>query len=159
MASSIPVAVENLVTLIKSVVPAGTQVEFGPPPGTGTNETYLAPNAVWISDVIGDQEPAEMGPNYRREETYSIVVELTAFEGDQNFLRTMQQCFSLFGLIEVAVANNPWLSTSGVHDATSAVRFAEVGNMNFQPQLTPRGQSNGSLQFHVRCSARVDSLS
>jgi hypothetical protein len=158
MSSSIPAAVTNLMALLKSVLPASTQISYGPVPGSNTNEIYLAPNTCFIYDVVGDQQPAEMGPNYRREETYSIYCEITAFEGDQDFLRTQQSCFSMFSQVEIAIANNPWLSTSGQNDDTAAVRYAEVGNIHFSPQLTPKGQSNGSLQFHVRCSQRINSL-
>lgn len=158
MSSSIPAAVANLITILTAALPASTQVVYGPPPSSGTHETYLAPNALWVSEVIGNQDPAELGVNYRREENYSIICELTAFEGDQDFLATMQSCFTLFKTVEVTIANNPWLSTSGLNDSTAAVRFAEVGDINFTPQLTPKGQSNGSLQFHVRCSQRIDSL-
>jgi hypothetical protein len=159
MPSSVPAAVDNLVTILKSVLPAGYSVEYAPTPVDGQSASfYLPPKSCWVNTVSGDQEPAELGINYRREEIYYIQCELTSFQGDQIFTDTMRECFDAFACVEHAITVNPWLSTTGLNDNTAAVRYAEVGNIRFDPQLTARGQCNGSLQFHVRCSQRIDSM-
>lgn len=129
-----------------------TQVVFG------ELSEYVAPVTIQIMEVTGNAEVAEIGVNFRREETYSIVCEIITFAGDQNYLQRFSDAMTIYNDVVIAVANNPWLSTSGLNDSTAAVRFAEVGDFSIVPHATPIGQSVCSLQFHVRCSARVDSL-
>lgn len=158
MASSIGPAVNNLVTIITGAVPAtltgegATQVVFG------DLSQYVAPVTLQVVEVTGNADVAELGPNFRREETYSIVCEIVTFAGDQDYLTRFNDAMTVYNAICVAVGNNPWLSTSGLNDSTAAVRFAEVGDFSITPHATPIGQSVCSLQFHVRCSQRVDSL-
>lgn len=158
MSSSIGPAVNNLIKIVTNAVPATltgegeTQVVFG------DLSQYVAPVTLQIMEVVGNADPAELGPNFRREETYSIVCEIVTFAGDQDYLTRFNDAMTVYNAICVAVGNNPWLSTSGLNDATAAVRFAEVGDFSIAPHATPIGQSVCSLQFHVRCSQRVDSL-
>jgi hypothetical protein len=144
-------------TIIKAAMPAtlagaAVDVQFG------DLTEYIAPVTVVVQEILGDQDIATMGQNFRREETYSIVVEITTWAGDQDYLQRFTDAMSCFNLILAAVGVNPWLSTSGLNDATAAVRFAEVGNTSTIPAPDDLGQSRCSLQFHVRCSARIDSL-
>jgi hypothetical protein len=158
MATSVDVAVENFIAVVTAAIPAtvadegATQVVFGDAP------KYVAPVTLQIMEVTGDAKTAEMGPNFRREEAYSIVCEIVTFAGDQNFTQRFIDCVAIFKAVIVAVGNNPWLSTSGLNDSTAAVRFAEIGDFSIVPHATARGQSVCSLQFHVRCSQRVNSL-
>ena len=158
MASSIGPAVTNFISLATAAVPSviagegATQVVFGEIP------KYLAPVTLQILEVTGNADVAELGQNFRREETYSIVCEIVTWAGDQDYITRFQDALTIYNLVTVAVANNPWLSATGLHDSTSAVRFAEVGDYSIIPHADIHGQSRCSLQFHVRCSQRVDSL-
>jgi hypothetical protein len=120
---------------------------------------YSAPLTFQITEVTGDQAPAELGNNYRREETFNIVCSLIAYEGGApNFGTMLQSLMSNFILLSQAIGNNPWLSTSGQNDDTGAVRFAEVGNFVITPETDGNGRSAVTLDFNVRCQQRVTSL-
>ena len=79
MASSVPGAVGALITILTAALPGDATVWFGK-----ALPVYTAPLTLQILKVSGDQEPAELGPSYRREETFSIHCELTSFAGDQD---------------------------------------------------------------------------
>lgn len=111
----------------------------------------MAPITLQILSVEGDQVPAELGPTYKREETYSIMCDLVSFAGDQLYVNRLSEVMTSFALITVAIANNPTLN--------SAVRFAEVGDFVFTAHADNKGMSLGSLTFAIRCSQRISSLS
>jgi hypothetical protein len=111
---------------------------------------FTAAITLQVLAIVGDQTPAELGPNYRREETYSIMCELTAYAGDEDYTARLSEAMTAFGLVEVAVANDA--------DLGGNVRFAECGNFTFTPDSNAPGKCIGQLAFDVRCSARVNSL-
>lgn len=157
MPSSIGPAVINFIEIAKTAIPATisggeTNVVFG------DLATYVAPVTLQIIEITGNADVAELGRNYRREETYSIVCEAVTWAGDQDYVQRFTDAMTIYNTLVVAVANNPWLSTSGLNDTTAAVRFAEIGDYSIIPHAGPTGESTCSLQFHVRCSQRVDSL-
>lgn len=158
MSSSVGPAVTNLITIVTAAIPASlagegaTQVVFGELP------KYEAPVTLQIMEVTGDADVAELGLTFRREETYSIICEIVTWSGDQDYVTRFNDAMTVYNAVVIAVANNPWLSVSGLNDSSAAVRFAEVGDFSITPHATPIGQSVCSLQFHVRCSQRVDSL-
>lgn len=157
MATSIGPAVNNFIGIATAAIPTAlsegaTQVVFG------ELSEYIAPVTLQITEVTGNAEVAELGPNFRREETYSIVCEITIFAGDQNYIQRFNDAIAVYNTLVVAVARNPWLSTSGLNDSTAAVRYAEIGDYSMVPHSGPNGQSVCSIEFHVRCSQRVDSL-
>lgn len=157
MPSSIPAAVNNFITIATTAIPTvmsegATQVVFG------ELSRYVAPVTLQIMEVTGNAEVAELGVNFRREETYSIVCEVVTWSGDQDYLTRFNDAMTIYNALVVAVAKNPWLSTSGLNDSTAAVRYAEIGDYSIIPHADAHGQSRCSLQFHVRCSQRVDSL-
>lgn len=156
MSSSIPGAVSNLITILTAALPSTTEVYFSADEGV-----FKAPQCLQIIGVVGDQQPAEMSPGYKREETYAIQCKLVSFAGDQSsadYVARMQEVMALFATVEITIGNNPWLSTTGAHDSTSAVRFAEVGTFDLVPKPNGTGGSTCELSFDVHCSARVTSL-
>lgn len=154
MGSSIPLAVSHLKSLLTTAF-AGqttTQVWFGK-----TLSTFIAPLTIQMMGWSGDQQPAELGPNYRREETYAIEMQIVSFAGDQDYITRQSEVMAAFGIISVLIANNYTLpSTAGGNDG--AVRFAEVGTFNFTPEAGDSGQSLGMLDFAIHCSQRIASL-
>ena len=157
MSSSIGPAVTNFIALAQQTIPAvldgaETQVVFG------DLSRYVAPVTLQIMEVTGNAVVASIGQNFRREETYSIVCEVVTFAGDQDYVTRFNDAMTVYNALVIAVANNPWLSSTGLHDSTAAVRFSEIGDYSIIPHAGGSGKSTCSLQFHVRCSARVDSL-
>lgn len=158
MSSSIGPAVNNLIGIVTAAIPTSLTGEGATQVVFGELSKYEAPVILRILEVTGDADVAELGPNFRREETYSIVCEIDTWAGDQDYVTRFNDAMTIYNAVTVAVATNPWLSTSGLNDSSAAVRFAEVGNYSIVPHATPIGQSVCSVQFHVRCSQRVDSL-
>lgn len=158
MSSSIGPAVNNFLALAKAAIPTTVASEGATQVVFGELSKYVAPVTIQIIEVTGNADVAELGVNYRREETYSIVCDIVTFAGDQEYLQRFNDALLIYNKLVTAVANNPWLSSSGVSDSTNAVRYAEIGDYSIIPHATAIGQSVCSLQFHVRCSQRVDSL-
>lgn len=112
---------------------------------------YSAPLTFMITEVTGDQQPAELGNQYKREETFAIVCSLISYQGGvPDFNSMLTSLMANFVLLSQAIANNPTL--------TGAVRFAEVGNFHITPETDANGQSAVTLDFSVRCQQRVTSL-
>lgn len=145
MSSSQPVATPYFVTLATTALGDQATVYFGKP-----LPMFSAPITLQVIGVVGDQQPAELGPNYRREETFAIQCELTSFAGDEDFAARMQEAYDALALIEVAVGNDPTLGNT--------VRYAEIGSTVFTPDSNAPGKSIGQLAFDIRCSARINSL-
>ena len=101
MASSIPLAVPYFMNLCATALPSDSLVAFGT-----VLPKFTAPISLLVTEVVGNQEPAELGPSYRREETYSILCELSSFSGDQDLPLRLTEVFDAFALITVAVGND-----------------------------------------------------
>lgn len=118
---------------------------------------WSGPTTIEINGVEpADQEPAELGPTYRREEVYSVKCKITVFNGEgangsTDFLTSMDNCWNVWIALEIAVANDPTLGGN--------VRFAEFGEMVYEPTTAANGAAMGTLLWVVRCQARVTSLS
>lgn len=146
MSSSIPGAIQAFMTVAGAALPAGSQVWFGKTLGT-----YVAPVTLQVNGTVnGRQEPAELGPSYRREEEYEFSCTLTCWAGDEDFMQRMLDTFTNFGLLTVALANNPTMN--------GTVRFVQVTTLNFTPDSTAPGASSGILAFNVNCQQRITSL-
>jgi hypothetical protein len=153
--SAIPGALAGLLYVATNAFPAGTTVWFG-----SELPAYSAPLTFWVSEITGDQVPAAIGPDYKREETFSLICTMIYYDGgNPDFVALLNSLMASFNLLTAAIGNNPWLSTTGANDANAAVRFAEVGNFRIEPSTDPGGMSAVTLDFNVRCSQRVNSLS
>lgn len=144
--SSVPGALVAIMSIAAAALPAGTTVHYGP-----ELFAYAAPLTFMISQIPGDQVPAELGPDYRREETFSFTCSLIYYEGGvPDFVAHLQTLMTNFVLLSRAIANNPTLN--------QAVRFAEVGNFLISPETDANGQSATTIDFSIRCQQRVTSL-
>lgn len=153
--SAIPQALLNLLALATATFPAGTTVYYGE-----ELPAFAAPLTFQITEITGDQQPAELG-QYRREEMFSFICSLTVSQGGapvNDFSAQLISLMASFGLLSKAIGNNPWLSTSGQNDSTNAVRFAEVGNFRIMSETDGNGLGGSTLDFSVRCTQRVTSL-
>lgn len=144
--SAIPGTVTELLSMATAAFPANTTVWFG-----AALPSYSAPLTFQITEITGDQTPAEIGPAYRREEAFSVICSLTSYQGGQpDFGSQLAALMANFILFSQAVANNPSL--------TGNVRFAQVGNFTVTADVDANGQGATTLDFAVRCEARVTSL-
>ncbi len=145
MSSSIPAATHYFLDLANSVTPADFVVAF-----SSVLPVYPSPKMLQIKGVTDImQAPAELSPELRREEHYSIMAELTSYSGDQDFESRFDEVFSIFSLITVAVGNDPTLGNT--------VRYAQFDEMEYIPKVDAKGQSMGCLDFMVKCEARITS--
>lgn len=153
--TAIPAATQALVSILTTAFAsqANVQVIFGPEP-----PLYVAPVTVLVSEVTGNQKPAELGPDYRREESFNIVCSVTTFSGDQDYAQRMTDAFNIFTQITPLIGNNPTLDPTGPGGTTPTVRWAQVGNFSGSPDMTAKGQSIYTLDFQVICVQRVRSL-
>ena len=145
MSSSIPNAVQQFITIAATVMPSQSVFWFGK-----ALPVYTQPWTLQINEITADQQPAELGPTYRREELFELHGILSSWAGDSDNISRLNEVFAMFADITVAVANNPTLN--------SAVRFAECSPVQYVPDVDPKGFSLGELNFEIRCSQRITSL-
>lgn len=145
MSSAIPGAVQALISIAQGALPSDATVWFGVP-----LPVYEAPITLQILKVTGEQEVAQLGPNYRREETFEIHCCLTSFAGDNDFVSRMTEVYANFSLLTVAIATNYTLNNT--------VRFAEIRQFDYQPDADGKGMTLGQLDFAVACQVRIESL-
>jgi hypothetical protein len=145
--SAIPGALVQVIAVASDALPVGSTVWFGE-----ELPTYSAPVTLQVTEITGDQNPAEIGPQYRREETFSLVCSLSCYQGGApDFPGLLGTVMTNFALVSKAIGNNPSLN--------GAVRYAQVGNFIVTPVTDSNGLSALTLDFSVRCEARVTSLS
>lgn len=146
MASSVPSAVNAFISIATTALPPSALVWFGKPLGA-----YTAPVTLQVTGVRnGEQQVATMGPEYKREETYEIECSLTSWAGDSDFTGRMNEVFLNYGLLTLAVGNNPTLNQT--------VRFAEIHSFEYTPGADAKGMTLGALDFSIHCQARISSL-
>lgn len=144
--SAIPGALAQLLAIATAALPDGTTVYFGP-----EQRAYTAPLTFQVSEIPGDQEPGPISPDFMREEKFSLVCSLIAYQGGvADFSGALADLMANFVLLSRAIANNPRLN--------EAVRFAQVGNFHVHPETDANGFSATYLDFSVRCEQRVTSL-
>lgn len=144
--SAIPTAVPALISMATTALPSDAMVYFGK-----ALPVYTAPITLQVIKVVGNQDWIVLGPNYRREETFSIECQLTSFAGDNDHPARMSEVFTQFHALTMAVGNDPTLQ--------GTVRLAEVGDFDYEPDENGNGMTLGCLTFNVRCSQRVASQS
>lgn len=144
--TAIPGALVAILAIATAALPSGTTVYFGE-----DLPAYTAPLTFQIAEITGDQKPAELGNNYRREENFDFVCSLISYQGGvPDWVAMLNALMADFVLLSQAIANNPTLN--------SAVRFAEVGNFHISSETDANGQGAVTLDFSVRCEQRVTSL-
>lgn len=146
--SAIPGALTQFLAIAAAALPAGSTVWWGRELGT-----YSAPVTLQVSEISGNQNPAELGPAYRREEKFALVCALSCYQGGDPgaaSLQTTAAVMANFALVSAAVGSNPSLN--------GAVRFAQVGAFVLAPDTDGNGMTASTLEFQVRCEQRVRSL-
>lgn len=147
MASSIPGAIEQFIVVATAALPSTFQVREGSIYGPNIGQ-----QSVLIGDVTVTMDTwAELGPNYRHEEHFDIQCVLSSAAGNDDAPSRLNETYSLYNDISVAVANNPTLN--------NAVRVSYCRQLKYSPLPTSQGWSMGTLNFEVCCEQRVTSLS
>lgn len=148
--SAIPGALNEVLSIATAEFPANTTVWYGK-----ELPAYSAPLTFQVTEITGDQNWAELGPLYRREETFALVCSLTRYDGGavtpDTFPAQLDEVMSAFVTFAKAIANNP--------DLSGNVRVAEVGNFQIMSDVDANGFGYSTLDFSIRCQQRVNSLS
>lgn len=137
-----------LSTYTDPVTGSAATIYFGP-----GMEKFEAQVALQVHGIKFDDTWAEIGPNYRYEETAEIPCTLTSWnpgEGDtQGFLDRKSECFAALSLITINIANDVTLG--------GLVRWCRFQLGQFMP-ATPNTGSLGHLDFTIGYRVRVNSL-
>lgn len=150
--SAIPGTLAAFMALATETLPDDSTVWFGQ-----ELPSFSAPVTLQITEITGDQAPAEIGGRYRREETFALVCLLTCYQGGPpDFVTILGNVTAQFVPLALAVASNPSLTAPGA--AVQVARFCEVGNFIITPAGDQNGQSAVTLAFSLRCAQRVESL-
>lgn len=151
--TAIPGALSAYLAIAATALPTAT-IYFGSelPP-------YANTLLFQVTEIEGDQAWAEIGPRYRREETFQFTSLISyAQGGPQDVLNGS----SVFASILQAVASNfVALSTACAQDPTlgGVVRVSEVGNFVIKTGTDQNGLNAVTYAFALRCVQRVESLS
>lgn len=148
MSSSVPNAVPAFVAIAQAALPAGFVVKEGAIYGPNVPMQGLL-----ITGIHFTQDAyAELGPNYKHEEHYTIQCVLTNAIGTDDQASLLGTTYGLYSDIQVAVANNPNL--------TNTVRLGWCRQLDYAMGYDPtKGWPTAALSFEVQCQARVTSLS
>lgn len=154
--SAIPGTLTAFMNLAAAILPAGSTVWFGEELGV-----YSAPVTLQITEIQGDQLPAEIGARFRREETFQLVCLLSIYQGGPQdiFAALLGEVMTQFNAIALAVGNDPTLSAYAPDPTVQTARFCQVGNFIVSPSTDDNGFSMVTLSFALRCAQRVESLS
>jgi len=146
MSSIIPAARKQFVAMCAAVLPDDTFIWFGK-----RLAMYSSPLMLQIYGWTAEQEPAELAPNLRREEIFDLHCCLSSFRGDQDFDAREAEVMANWSLITTAVGNNATLNQT--------VRWAQITQYEFIPDVDSKGMSIGSLEFTLGCVQRIESMS
>lgn len=159
MSSSVPAVIPAFMSVAKGAMSAGAQVWLSnvmpvQQPGPGTVSDVGSGITLQIHAVHFDEdEPGELGPSYRHEEHYNIQCLLTAWSGGQNFPQLLQDVYTEYDKLSVAVANNPTLGLP-----TPAPRLVWMRQLGLNIGPDARGFAKCEIQFEAQVQARVTSL-
>jgi hypothetical protein len=147
MPSAVPNTVEYLISLFETTLPS-VQVWFGKALGV-----YKAPQTLQMTGVDGDSVWAELGQNFKRDETFAVMCQISSYAGDQSTqanINRMDEVYALLEPLQIAVANDYTLGGN--------VRLSEIRNFEYVPDEDAKGQSIGHLTFEVYCQVRITTL-
>lgn len=135
MASSIPAAVDALLALAGSQLPNVQIVE-------GELGTYVAAEQFIVLDVIGEEQPATIGPIPRRfNEAYGITCLVRTYAGDMDMKTRRARALTMKDAIRDALAADPSLA--------GAVSSAYVAAFTLRTGITDKGGSASEVEFTV----------
>lgn len=146
MSSSVPTVLPQFIAIATAALPTGFQVFEGT-----TLQPYVSPQTLMITGVRFTKDaPAEISPVYRHEEAYAILCSICSSAGNPDQASRMQEAFTLYKDVSVAIANNPNLNNT--------CRVAWCKQTGYKPTTDQKGFSIGQVSFEVNIQVRVDSL-
>jgi hypothetical protein len=146
MSSVTGATIRYFVTMCQNVLPDTAYVFFGQ-----ALTVFSAPITLQVTGWSGEQVPAQLSPQARREETFTIESDLVSQAGDFDFLTREDEVMANWALITSAVGNDFTLGGN--------VRWAQVGRYTFTAAADKsKGMSLGALSFGIECQVRIDSL-
>jgi hypothetical protein len=132
-----------------AVTGSGVTIWFGP-----SIPKFTTPITLQVHGVRHQDDWAEIGPNFRYEETAEIPCTITSWSGDptetQAWLDRKNDCYNALSLITVNIANDPTLG--------GAVRWVRFQTGQFMPAELHGAGSLGHLDFTLGYRVRVSSL-
>jgi hypothetical protein len=132
-------------TAVAAVLPDDAYVWYG-----AKMSIFEAPITLEILGWHGQQVPAELSPQARREEEFELVCCITSFAGDQDFDARETEAVTQWNAVSVMIGNDYTLGGN--------VRWAQMATYNFEGIPNADGQSIGVMNFTIECQARIDSL-
>jgi hypothetical protein len=147
MSSVAPAATSYFLTLARSVLPDDAFVILMK---SGTPLVFTAPLTLQVYGFTGSQVPAELSPQARREEEFSIDCCISSYMGDDDLEARMEEAQAGWDLLSVAIGNDYTLG--------HIVRWAQMAEYSFIPSKDTSGKALGSVEFKVNCQQRIDSL-
>lgn len=159
MASSVPKVIPAFKALAASALPSGSQIVFATvlprwQAKPGDVATIGSGATLQITGIHFTQDaPGELGPLYRHEEHYSILCSLCAWAGDWDFDSRLQDAYTLYSDLSIAISSNPTLGLT-----TPKPRLAWPRQLDVSPGPDAFGRSGVTITFEVQVQARVESL-
>lgn len=144
MPSAAPAAVTYLLALAQNTLP-DAYVVFRKKLGV-----FSAPLTVEINGFEGTELPAELSPEAKREEEFVIPGSVSSLQGDDDLIARMNEAEAAWGLLRAAIGVDYTLG--------GTVRWAQVTEYQFTPDIDSGGQSLGTIEFRITCQQRIASL-
>lgn len=146
MSASLPAVVPALQSVLQGALPSGFQVVFAT-----VMPIYINAQSCMITGARFSMDTwAVLGPDYTHEEQYGISCTLISSYGTNDEFSRLNEVYTLYKNISVAIANNPTLN--------GTVRVAGTTQNAYSPTKDAKGFDVGRLDFTVKVEVRVQSL-
>lgn len=146
MTTSIPAAIDQIMTIAGNSLPAGFQVRFDSISGMNVGQQQLLLTGVRVTY----DSYAELGPNYKHEEHFNVTSQLIGAIGNDDTIGLKNTIYGLYDDLAIAIATLP--------DLNGHVRLAWCRQLGYTPTHDANGKTLGVLDFEIEIQARVDSL-
>lgn len=161
MSHSVPLVIPALESLAISALPQGTQWWLGEvlPPfqaGPGQVENESTGIIVQIKTIHFEEDAyAELGPNFKHEEHYSIEGCVVSWSGGTwgTFDQCLQDAYTAYSMLTKAIGNNPTLGLTGI---IPRIAWPRQRSVLLGPDF--KGFAQAQIEFEIYVEARVPSL-
>ena len=161
MSSSVPAVIPAFMTLATSALPAGAEIWLGAvlpvyQAGPGAVSGLSTGIICQISGITFDEDSyAELGPSYRHEEHYNLSGCVISWSGGTTgtFAQCLQDAYTAYSALSVAVANNPTLGLP-----TPAPRLVWMRQLSVAIAPDSNGFAQAQVEWEAQVQSRVTSL-
>lgn len=147
--STIPTAIDALLDALRALNLTGVKVVDGYPRFPIERTDFIAVGGAPEPTAAGEQQPAGLG-NQRRREGYTLAVYCSSSRGGENQKAVRDRAFELMAAVENVLRTDATLS--------GAVQFAQVGGDIALSQTDDDTAENGvfaEVAFRVSVEARI----